>query len=207
MIRLPVAYFPSVPWFVMAWNARSVELEVMKPYRKQAYTSRTYIRGPNRVEALVIPVERRGAHVPIRDKKISYAERWPVQHWRSLYFAYKNSPYFEYWGQEFHDLLFGSQTWLVDFLLTGMEKVQSLLNAEISWSRTATWVPDHQGAGDFRFAFPPQWEMYPEEVGLSPYQQVFEPFVPGLSILDLLFNLGPESGAYLTQSYRGEGRI
>ena len=98
MTVFPLFYFPPIPWFVGALQESEILLDIYQPYRKQRYFSRMEIRGPNQVVRLTIPIERRSKQLPLIHKNISYAERWRIQHWRSLVFSYKNSPYFPYYS-------------------------------------------------------------------------------------------------------------
>lgn len=194
----PLYYFPPVPWFVAALQQEAVWLDLDQPYRKQQYSSRTIIKVANRVLPLTIPVGRRSAQAPLSAKEISFAEDWAGQHWRSLTMAYRNSPYFLYYEDKLAPLFTNPESTLVPHNVRCLQAVCALLQVEIPWATNAPG-PD---AADYRAAFDPRLRSLPPWFRPAPYPQVFPPFVAGLSILDLLFNLGPESAAYLQAAWQ-----
>lgn len=177
-------------------------LEVCQHYRKQQYTSRTHIRVANRVLPLTLPVERRGAKVPIQDKHITFQDNWPHQHWASLVSAYRNSPYFEYYEDELRPFFEKPETQLVPHLLNITVKLWELMQLSADFRLTQAFLPSDTYTQDLRQTFDASRRSYPEAFVVEPYTQVFEPFESGLSILDVLFNLGPETPQYLRKVWR-----
>ena len=201
MILLPVFYFPPIPWFVAALREEKLYLDLNQAYRKQRYFSRMDILGPNQVITLSLPVERRSKRIPIKDKRISFAENWQKQHWRSLYYSYKNSPYFPYYSDILETYYEKQQAHLGAFLLEGIHICFSMLghSPDIHVGELEQSV---QAAGiDYRKEFHTDPSSLPGWFKPRAYEQVFEGFTPGLSILDLLFNLGPESRSFLKDSF------
>lgn len=193
MIVLPIAYFPPIPWYSAISGEEAVLLEVYQHYRKQKYTNRMYIRSANRVLPLSIPVERRGMRMPIKEKKISYQDDWQKQHWQSLISAYRNSPYFLYYEDELSSLYKQKPVYLLDFLESCLGFIQDKMKLDTQFKLTAEYFPTESYADkDFRDAFDSGRQELPAWFTSLPYPQVFEGFESGLSILDLLFNMGPE---------------
>lgn len=201
----PICYFPPVHWYVAAMRFEEIWLDGWQPYRKQQFTSRTHILTSNRVLPLTIPVERRSARAPIKEKRISYAESWQRQHWRSLVAAYSNSPYFEYYCDRFEPLFQQPFEWLIDLLWAAHEQVQEALR----WEVHVTFTQAYQSVGtygvDYRDAFDASLRQLPDWFEPVRYPQVFDGFQPGLSILDLLCNEGPQSSEIIRQSWNKEG--
>ncbi|MCI4670012.1 MAG: WbqC family protein [Bacteroidia bacterium] len=197
---LPVCYFPPVHWFAAICSEEEILLEVCQHYRKQQLTSRTHILVANRVLPLTIPVKRRGAKIPIKDKKISLEENWALQHWRSLESAYKNSPFFEYYDEEIKAEIFNREENLLNYLMSHISLMNSLMGITTRISFTEKYVERDSPFQDLRGDFDSGAKNLPSWFNPRPYPQVFGEFQAGLSILDLLFNLGPESKAFLLDS-------
>ena len=201
MILLPVFYFPPIPWFVAALQEEKLYLDLNQPYRKQRYFSRTDILGPNQVIRLSLPIERRSKRIPIKEKRISFAENWQKQHWRSLFYSYKNSPYFTYYADAFEQYYEKPEAQLGSFLLEGIHICFSILDHSPEFYAGALEQSEQSESIDYRNAFDPAPTSLPDWFRPIAYEQVFEGFTPGLSILDLLFNLGPESKSFLKRSF------
>ncbi|MEZ4774850.1 MAG: WbqC family protein [Bacteroidia bacterium] len=198
----PICYFPPVSWFAAAIREKNLTVEVWQHFRKQQYTNRAFIRVANRTLPLTIPVERRGDKVPIREKKISQAEPWAGNHWRTLVNAYRNAPYFEFYESRLEKFFQQEFIYLTDLLTASLDLSQEILGIELNISYTEAYFPEAHYGRDFRQSFDPSLQTLPEWFLVVPYTQVFDGFVPGLSILDMAFNLGPESRLFLRQSYQ-----
>ncbi|MEM6630209.1 MAG: WbqC family protein [Bacteroidota bacterium] len=201
MTIFPVFYFPPIPWFVRAIQEKEILLDIHQPYRKQRYFSRMEILGPNQVIQLSIPIERRNKRLPLACKQISFAEKWRTQHWRSLMYSYKNSPYFPYYSDKLESIYTKKVVPLSEFLIEGIELCFTMIGMSPHIQLTQDSPPAGEESQDYRKSFPTNPTVLPEWFRIIPYVQVFEGFSPGLSILDLLFNLGPESREFLIESY------
>ena len=165
-----------------------------------------YVKLANQVYPLTIPIERRGAKVSLKEKRISYREAWQRQHWNSLVSAYQNSPYFEYYEQEIKLCLDQAPAFLLDLHLD----LLSLLLKWVGWEGEIVLSDAYHESEfyevDLRKSFDPRLQKLPNWFIPIPYPQVFEGFDPGLSILDLLFNEGPATRTLLLQSTKKEWR-
>ncbi len=142
---------------------------------------------------------RRGQQKKIHEKKISFRENWPTQHWRSILFSYKNSPYFEYYEEGLKECFKAPSTSLVDQLLTVLEKTIAILQLPISYQLYSVEI--HEIDKDYRKDFSTDLAVRPQWFKPEAYEQVFGEFEPNLSILDLICNVGPESTLMLTRAY------
>lgn len=163
-----------------------------------------WIKGPNRLHPLSIPVARRDARAPIKDKKISYAENWQIQHWRALTAAYNNSPYFEYYKDEFRVFFEKKPVFLVDLLTEVIALLWKKLGMASGYELTQEYLPSEAYQKDFRKSFSPRPDKTPNQFVSQSYPQVFTGFDPGLSVIDLLFNEGPNSRIILATSWKAE---
>ncbi len=181
-----------------------IALEICQHYRKQLLTNRMWIKGPNQLLPLSIPVGRRSARAPIKEKKISYAENWQKQHWGSWITAYKNSPFFDYYVDDFLPFFEQKPVFLVDLLVDILHVLWKKLGIPTSFSLTESYLGEEFYQVDYRETFDPRNQAVPIGFEARPYPQVFPGFSPGLSIVDLLFNEGPNSTLLLKEYWKGK---
>lgn len=195
----PLFYLPPIEYFSKLSDYRSMVLvENAEHFQKQSYRNRASICSPNGRLDLVVPVIKGSkVHTKVKDVKISYDFRWQRLHWMSLQTCYRSSAYFEYYEDEI--LAFYEKKW--NFLFDYNEEMLALmlkfLKLNISYSYTGEFEKTYEGLADFRDCIHPKKE---SEMIFKPYFQVFEEkngFLPNLSIVDLLFNQGPQSIKYL----------
>lgn len=194
-VCLPLLYFPPIEWFGYFIGSDEVLLETQENFPKQTYRNRMDILGANGKLTLSIPIRKQ--HLLYRQKSISYAEDWQRQHWKSLVSAYKNSPYFDYYEAQLKVFYHQKVESLMDFNLNILEEILKIIGIDKDFHKTKTYNIEVAGI-DLRAAFSPK----AKKVDCPVYQQVFSEklgFIPNLSILDLLCNLGPESLGYLKQ--------
>ncbi len=142
-----------------------------------------------------LPVER-DETLPYRQIRLNYDTAWPRQHLRALLSAYNSTPFYEFFADDFERLYSQQHTLLWDFNVDLMHLIASLLDVEVNYSLTESFAPSPEGFDDLRIAIEPRFAHLLRGSCDVPYYQVFAAkfgFVPNLSILDLLFNLGPES--------------
>ena len=194
----PLYYFPPISYFKAIIRYSGVLFERHDHYQKQTYRNRCKILNANGVQTLSIPIKKNG--IRTSDQKEAFNEiPWQEQHWKSLQIAYRSSPYFEFYEQEFVPLFKAqaSNSNLYDFNLLCLEKVLSLLSIQLKWTFTDEYQKVYSNSLDYRNAFSPKAVPSHE---MPSYIQVFSDrfeFIPNLSLLDLLFCLGPESLNYL----------
>ena len=202
---IPSCYFPAISWFTALAQAEEAVIDLNVAYTKQQYTNRMFIRGPNAVMALSVPVARRGDQVKMVEKRIAYQEKWQRAHWRSIYFSYKNSPYFEYYADHFSPIFEQPYEFLWELNAAIIQQLVKLFSLDIAITYSKEAPPHDQGTIDLRKDFHPRREAWPQWYAPVSYTQVFEGFEPDLSALDLLCNKGPESGQVLAEGWRGLG--
>lgn len=198
-ILLSTAYFAPVPYFCAIASGRQVFIEAHERYLKQTYRTRCEILGANGVLPLVVPVEKvHGQRTPIRDVRIDYAQPWQRAHWRSLVSAYSSSPFFMHYADEIEPFFRRRETFLLDLNMRITCLLCSLIGVDPEPLPTnACREADHDTL-DLRRSLSPKSIRRQRGVtfAATEYVQVFSKkfgFVPNLSILDLLFNEGPEA--------------
>jgi hypothetical protein len=149
------------------------------------------------VRTLTVPVLREN-HSMTEDVRIDYRDRWNVIHLRTLTAAYAASPYYMYYRDEIEALLMCRYESLLELNSAATRWLLAKLKAKTELSLTTDFEPPCGDTEDYRYLFSPKREC--RLFSIIPYYQVFSdrlPFTPNLSILDLLFNLGPEARGYL----------
>ena len=173
--------------------------EVHETYHKQSFRNHCIIYGPNGEQKLTIPVIKvNGNHTLTKDIRISDHAPWQKIHWRSISTAYNNSPFFLYYQDALIPFFEKKVEFLADYNIGLLQTLLGLMHLNCSARLTGQYEKRPVGIADLRngiIANDPQViKTFP------PYVQVFEPrhgFIGGLSILDALFNLGPETAEYL----------
>lgn len=192
-VCLSTAYCAPVEYFQHLKNAKKVCIEQYEYYQKQSYRTRSRIVSANGIMDLSIPVEKKN-HAPIRDLRISDHSDWQTQHWRSIEAAYNSSPFFEYYADDFRPYFEKKWLFLWDFNTELLYKTLELLDIETKIEFTAQYEPQvEDNTLDLREIIHPKKEI---TLPLKPYYQVFATrfgFLPNMSIIDLLFNMGNES--------------
>lgn len=198
-ILLHPMYFGSIAQYVAIANAESIVFEDHDNYQKQTYRNRTYIYGANGRLTLSIPVlhSKDNERQLYRDIKIENSFKWQLLHWRSLESAYRTSPFFEFYEEEFAHLFETPKKYLLDFNYECMQIVWDCLQLDLPYSKSKEYFKTPENIDDQRRLINFKKE---NTSGFEAYIQVFKDkygFKPNLSILDLIFNEGTNALTYL----------
>lgn len=205
-ILLSTAYFPPVQYFTKFLQFDKIYIEQFENFIKQTYRNRCEIMGANGVIPLVVPVVKgRGKKIKIRDLQISYDTDWQRNHWRTFFSAYNSSPFFEFYKDEILPFFEKRRKYLFDLNQELLETLCELLEIEYDIILTDDFEKIPENTLNLREALSPKMQKALPDKNFSPqqYTQVFSEnfgFSPNLSILDLLFNEGPNSYNVLQQS-------
>ena len=140
---------------------------------------------------LSIPVKK-NTDKKITKIKICYNENWQKKHWNSIITNYNSSPFFKYYKNELYDCFIEKETYLFLFTQKINNKILKFLNYKNNVLKTSIY----EKKGEFIDLRNFSWD----SISLKKYDQVFynkSAFINNLSIIDLIFNLGPESQNYL----------
>lgn len=168
-------------------NPSAVQIEVMESFPKQTYRNRCTITVPHDSQSncqspianrltLTVPVKRVDSKQFTRDVEISYQKRWQHQHWIALVSAYKRTPYFDYYADFFRPFYEQETRFLVDFNEKIHEVIHQLIRNSEFKIQNSKFTTDWSG------------------LDLEPC------FGNGQSILDILFEYGPESAIIIQNS-------
>ena len=187
MLILPTAYFAPVSYYATLFAADEVVIEACEHYVKQTFRNRCLIATHTGAQALSINVQKGNRpKMPIREVRLSDHGNWMHQHLYSLATYYGNSPFYEYYIDEIRDVMLHGH----DGTLFGLNEVLRRKMCElIGFEANVHYSTEWMGGCEFT-------PLANEKI--VPYYQVAtdegrHPFQPDMSIVDLLFNMGPES--------------
>jgi hypothetical protein len=198
-VLLSTTYFGPVQWYQKLHRAEYVQIEQWESFQKQTYRNRCLIATTQGVQALTVPVVR-GETSLIKDLRISDHGNWRHLHWNALQSAYGESPFFEYYQDDIRPFYEKRWTFLLDFNEEIRQKMCELIDIQPQVSLTEEFSSTVDGIADFRSAINPKHPVADPDFNTKPYYQVYQQkhgFLANLSVLDLLFNMGPESIFYL----------
>ena len=190
------AYFPPISYVAAMLDKPVVVVEQYETFPKQTYRNRAVVATANGLLPLSVPVIRtNGNHTYTKDMDICYNENWAAKHWRAIESAYNSSPYFLYYKDDVEAILNKKHRTLLELNMDILAFVFKKLKEpkDIILSTDFVVVDANADIEDYRNRFSPKNK---EIIQLPPYDQVFEDrygFQQDLSILDLLFNMGPDS--------------
>ena len=195
---LTTAYFPPIEYFALLAKYSVVYMEACENYQKQSWRNRCRILTANGPESLNVPVvhENGTFSLPVKEIQVEYTTPWVLRTERAIESAYRSSPFFIY----YKDALFGILDSHPETLWELNRRIIDFFCAKIGISpvirETTSFDPS-----EITDIHPKRANTIMRDLGLErPYWQVFRDkygFVPGLSIMDLLFNEGPESICWL----------
>ncbi len=214
---LGIAYFPPVSYFALIAEGMSISsgggivpaevyIEACENYQKQSWRNRCRYYAADGPQYLNFPIVHEGTHeLPIREIKVDYSTPWLLRTERAIASAYESSAYFDYYKDELFGILesrpgtlFELDLEIIRFFLrkTGVAANIHLTDEYVPVGETSPYGRDFRG-----LLHPKRPDTVLKDLGLEkPYFQVFARkygFIPNLSIMDLLFNEGPESILYL----------
>lgn len=208
-ILIHPAYFGPISQFVALAQAEEVVFENEDNYQKQTFRNRMYIYDSNGKLLLNIPIKHRsaltgepktvGKHQLYKEVQIENEFNWQTQHWRGLKSSYQTSPFFEYYEDDLFPLYHKNFKFLLDFNYACLKFATDALQLDLDLPKTSEFILNPQEITDLR---PLINAKASSPLQQNPYTQVFKNkygFLPNLSILDLLFNEGPNSLSYLQQ--------
>ena len=214
-VLLSTTYFGPVQWYQKLYRYDRVLIEQHETFAKQTYRNRCLIATTQGVQALTVPVSSEwrvesGEFATAPDSRtvansplISDHGNWRHLHWQALQSAYGDSPFFEYYEDDLRPFFF-EHRW--DTLLSFNEDIRrticQLLDIQPHVELTSEYVhaADVEDIDDLRDAIRPKHPLPDPTFLPHRYYQVYEQkhgFLPNLSILDLLFNMGPEAIFFL----------
>ncbi len=220
---LSIAYFPPVSYFALiakdfglapsGTRPSLINIEACEHYQKQSWRNRFMFYAADGPQFLNVPIVhgKDTYELPIRDIRVDYSTPWVLRTCRAISSAYESSAFFEHYSggifsilESRPETLFELDLRLIRFFLDklGIEADIRLTDEYFPVASKTTPMPAGPYGDDYREIIPPKRpNTVLRDLKLEkPYFQVFarkHGFVSDLSIVDLLFNEGPESILYL----------
>lgn len=208
MQLLTTSYFPPIQYYNKIIKDKHILIEQYEHYGKQSYRNRCDIYGANGKLTLSLPVIK-GAKMKIltKDIRIEYVEDWQKIHFKSIESAYRKSPFYEYYIDDIQPLFSKNRKYLLDLNNDILESINNILEISPDIKMTDDFIKDTGGMEDWREGIHPKKSRQKEDPSfiINPYTQVFSDkfgFEPNLSVLDVIFNLGPEAIDYIEQTIK-----
>lgn len=205
-LYLPTAYLPPLEYMLYLFRARIVRIELHETWPKQTWRNRCSIMTANGLLDLVVPVSKPSGNSTItRDVDISDHESWHKRHWRAICAAYKNAPFFMYYSdllEPFYTAPPSGKIWQFNKKL--MQTLLDEIAIETKHTETTAFKKEID-CPDLREELTPKLHRrrHPAADQWPAYYQVFSDvhgFKPNLSIIDLLFHVGPDTKSYLEKA-------
>ena len=200
------AYLAPVSYFAALYSCRKAYIERYDHYMKQTYRNRCVIASADGPLALTIPVEKSSeGKCAMKDIRVSEHGNWRHVHRNAFVAAYKQSPFFDYYADEFNAFFDRKYEFLYDFNMELTQWLCEQIDIQPELVPTSEYMDAGEGILDLREAIHPKKSAVDMTSFCRPvsYYQVFDSrhgFQPDLSIVDLLFNMGPESLLVLRDS-------
>ena len=200
IVHLSTAYLAPVEYYKMMRFFSKIIIEKHCNYVKQTYRNRCIIASANGLQTLSIPVEKpETLKCLTKDIRIAEHGNWRHLHWNAIKSAYNSTPFFEYYEDDFIRFYETKYDFLFDFNESLRELITDLLDIEAQIVYSSEYDASYPSCeADYRDSIHPKKDFATTD--FKPYYQVFESkfgFQPNLSIIDLLFNMGPESVLFL----------
>lgn len=192
---ISTAYLGPVQQYCKLFQYPQIYLETAENYVKQTYRNRCTIAAANGPLSLSVPIIKPDTlKCQTKEIRISDHGNWRHLHWNAILSAYNMSPFFEYYEDDFAPFYEKRYEFLIDFNDALCETVCRLIDIQPDIRHTTEYQPSVPN--DFRESIRPRQPLPDPTFKAQPYYQVFQNkhgFLPNLSIIDLLFNMGPES--------------
>ena len=202
-VILSTAYLGPIQYYSKILKYDQVIIEANENFIKQTYRNRCKIYGANGELSLSIPVKKTDIKTKINDLLIDYDTNWRKLHWKSIESAYRSSPFFEFYADDFIPFYTKEYKFLLDFNTEIQSMVLDNLEIDFEINFTSEYISQEKVSfPDFREKINPKKNVQDSDFNLLEYSQVFSEkhgFIPNLSIIDLLFNEGPNAIEILNQ--------
>jgi hypothetical protein len=198
-ILISTAYFPPIEYFSLISRNEEIVIEREENYLKQTYRNRCYILSAHGPQLLTVPVYLGSLHkTPVKDIRIDYSKRWQQIHLRAMTSSYGSSPYYEFYFENIEKIISKNIEFLLDLNMELTVSVLEILKIRKTICYTTDFEPAVDKKNDFRYKFSKKKKSHYD---MKEYFQVFNNenngFIPDLSIIDLIFNVGPDAVHYL----------
>jgi len=188
-VEITPEYFPGLESMAHIGGAEACIVRIGNQYSSQSYQNRTRIRNADGWQWLTIPIPRGQFGAAICETRPAAVQDWKTRHLKGLRYNYSTSPYYDHYIDELKSLLDSENPMLSDLTVRTMRWALKAVgfgtSLELSSEASTALHEERQSGYD-----------HPE------YRQNFDGFIPQMSVLDVLFNHGPESKRIIMDGVR-----
>ena len=162
-------------------------------FNKQTLRNRTFIHSANGLLKLTIPIKHSEEKFILKEALIENDYKWQQNHWKSIESAYRSSPFFMYYEDSLKEIYNKEYEKLIDINIDLTKLVYEWLEIKANIFFTDEYRNTYVKEKDLRFMTESKTR---ENQNIKEYTQVFSNkngFINNLSIIDLIFNEGPNS--------------
>lgn len=212
----PPEYFPRLQYMALVLEVDHFYIADTFEFSRQSYHNRTKLRNPDGWHWITVPLAWGESTAPLIDVSIQDNPIWKDKHWRAIMYDYRSTPYFEFYEDRFHTLFDEEWTTIGEFTSASLERVCELLeidtelirlseldNPPFTFEAASETLPGGDllclpDTAEYNRQFAPGLEelVFEEPV----YRQNFPGFESGMSVLDMLFNYGPETVSLISEA-------
>ncbi len=224
-VILQPSYIPWRGYFEQIYRADVFVFYDDVQYDKHGWRNRNRIKNHQGGQWLTIPVHSKGVvveSIPINAIELAWEQDWAERHWRAIQQAYSKAPYFQLYTPWLEMVYQRRPARLADFTIPltieiaeklGISHTQFIRSSEmqIKGNKTDRLIEILTSLGATHYISGPSAAQYFEgekcnAAGISfeymeyqypEYSQLYPPYDPYVSILDLLFMVGPEASRYI----------
>ena len=196
--------FPCIGYVKKLSTFKHVKIEAYESFQKISFRNRYVISGANNAISLSIPIAGgREQKTLIKDVRIDNATDWQTRHWRTLLSAYNKAPFFDFYSLDVKNLIFSGESNLISLNSKMLGWICKTLGINVMLEFTDQYIAHYDGQTDCRNYFLPKSFQKDTTYLIPKYPQVFEDrlgFQPNLSIIDLIFCVGPNASDLLARA-------
>ena len=195
-------YFPNIEFFSHLLKSQILIFEINDFYQKQTFRNRASIYGSNGKLNLIIPVSFSSSKKEkLKDIRICNNTNWQKNHLKSIQIAYRSSPFFGFFEDYFIEIFEKKEEFLIDITIKSIAIIFNIIGKDFKFKLTSGFQDNYNSDSDFRNLC--TRNSIAKKNLIKPYSQVFgteHGFISNLSIIDLIFNEGPNSLNYFNKT-------
>jgi len=189
---ISTSYCPPIIYFQNLNRYKSIYMEHKEHYPRHSIRNRTYIMGSNNVLILTVPIVRKHASKTLVENIKIARNNWKKKHINSIQSAYGSSPFFIYYFEEIINIINKDHIFLMDLNYDLINYFLIELNILKEFQKTKSYIKN----------YPTKYIDQRDNIKINRTSKTYQPFgynnpIHNLSIMDLLFNLGPNAKEYI----------
>ena len=192
-IVLPSAYLAPISYYYFLNKNKEVIIDIHENFVKRSIRNRAYLLGPNGHILLTVP-KRKTMFRSMNKIEVFTINKWTSKHWKAITSCYNSSPYFKYYKDDFENIYSCKHNYLFELNKKLNDLILDILKIKCNCIYSDDYVITQNKEMDFRD------HKYLQQYNYSKVFKEYDNKIE-LSVIDLIFNLGPDSKKYLKSIY------